>query len=68
MYRLLLLMEAAAYRVNRTTRDWTYFNKTVTVGLCVFGIVAGLIQRYTHRYKVSIESGATILPLLTHVI
>ncbi|KAK0501456.1 MFS general substrate transporter [Armillaria luteobubalina] len=34
-----------------TTRDWTYFNKTVTVGLCVFGIVAGLIQRYTHRYK-----------------
>ncbi|KAF9020549.1 MFS general substrate transporter [Hymenopellis radicata] len=34
-----------------TIREWTYFNKTVTVGLCVFGIVAGLIQRYTHRYK-----------------
>ncbi|PBK61276.1 MFS general substrate transporter [Armillaria solidipes] len=34
-----------------TTREWTYFNKTMTVGLCVFGIVGGLIQRYTHRYK-----------------
>lgn len=23
----------------------------LTVGLCVFGLMAGLIQRYTHRYK-----------------
>ncbi len=41
--------------VYRTTREWTYFNKTMTVGLCVFGIVGGLIQRYTHRYKVRVS-------------
>ncbi|KAK0459375.1 MFS general substrate transporter [Desarmillaria tabescens] len=43
-----------------TTREWTYFNKTLTVGLCVFGIVGGLIQRYTHRYKALQFSGLCI--------
>jgi hypothetical protein len=32
-------------------RDWTFYTNTLTVGLCVFGLLAGLIQRYTHRYK-----------------
>ncbi|KAK1227971.1 hypothetical protein PQX77_009018 [Marasmius sp. AFHP31] len=32
-------------------RDWTYFNNTMTLCLCIFGVVAGLIFRWTHRYK-----------------
>ncbi|KAH7100188.1 MFS general substrate transporter [Auriculariales sp. MPI-PUGE-AT-0066] len=32
--------------------NWTLFSNTLTVGLCVFGMIAGLLQRYTHRYKV----------------
>lgn len=32
-------------------RDWTYFNNTLTMALCFFGVVGGAIQRYTHRYK-----------------
>lgn len=31
--------------------EWTYFGGTLTLALCIFGIVAGLIQRWTHRYK-----------------
>lgn len=30
------------------------------VGLCFFGLVAGLIQRYTHRYKYLQMSGLAI--------
>jgi hypothetical protein len=32
-------------------RNWTYYNNTLTLCLCIFGLVAGLIQRWTHRYK-----------------
>ena len=32
-------------------QDWVYYNNTLTLSLCVFGLVAGLIQRWTHRYK-----------------
>ncbi|GAA6008034.1 uncharacterized protein JCM10292_000719 [Rhodotorula paludigena] len=32
-------------------RDYTFFLNTLTVGLCVFGLLAGLIQRYTRDYK-----------------
>ncbi|WVR04917.1 hypothetical protein IAU60_001929 [Kwoniella sp. DSM 27419] len=32
-------------------RDYTYILNILTVGLTLFAIVAGLIQRYTHRYK-----------------
>jgi hypothetical protein len=35
--------------------NWTYFTNTLTVGLCVFGLLAGLILRATHRYKVCIS-------------
>ncbi|KAG0661648.1 hypothetical protein C6P46_003869 [Rhodotorula mucilaginosa] len=31
--------------------QWNYFNNVLTMGLCSFGLVAGVIQRYTHRYK-----------------
>lgn len=30
---------------------WTYFNNTLTVSLCFFGVVAGLHFRIAHRYK-----------------
>jgi len=36
----------------RSTKNWVFFNNTTTVGLCVFGMLAGVIQRATHRYKV----------------
>ncbi|KAM3496917.1 hypothetical protein MY10362_009714 [Beauveria mimosiformis] len=32
-------------------QDWVYYNNTSTLATCVFGLVAGLIQRCTHRYK-----------------
>ncbi|KAH8879809.1 MFS general substrate transporter [Thozetella sp. PMI_491] len=32
-------------------QDWVYYNNTLTLALCVFGLVAGLLQRWTHRYK-----------------
>ncbi|KAF9055230.1 MFS general substrate transporter [Hymenopellis radicata] len=31
--------------------NYTYYSYTQTLVLCFFGIVAGAIQRYTHRYK-----------------
>lgn len=37
---------------NWSNRDWTYYNNTLTVALCVFGLVAGVLYRVTHRYKV----------------
>lgn len=36
----------------RSTVNITYFIQTQTVALTVFGIVAGIIQRFTRRYKV----------------
>lgn len=35
-----------------STRDYTFMNQIETVSLCLFGFIAGLIMRYTHRYKV----------------
>ncbi|KAL1405311.1 hypothetical protein Q8F55_008938 [Vanrija albida] len=32
-------------------RNYTYFGNTLTVGLCLFAVVGGAIQRYTKRYK-----------------
>ncbi|KIY70184.1 hypothetical protein CYLTODRAFT_442186 [Cylindrobasidium torrendii FP15055 ss-10] len=45
--------------------DWslstyTYYTYVDTLVLCSFGIVAGLIQRYTHRYKYLQLSGLAI--------
>ncbi|KAJ7032462.1 hypothetical protein C8F04DRAFT_1221920 [Mycena alexandri] len=46
-------------------KDWsvtnyTYFNNIMTVGLSVFAVLAGLIQRVTHRYKYLQLSGLCI--------
>ncbi|CDR42191.1 CYFA0S08e04676g1_1 [Cyberlindnera fabianii] len=30
---------------------WTYYNNTLTMSLCVFGVVVGVIIRYTRRSK-----------------
>lgn len=32
-------------------KNYTYFSNILTVGLCGFAVFAGLVQRYTHRYK-----------------
>ena len=32
-------------------RNFTYMNQIETVTVCSFGLLAGLIQRYTHRYR-----------------
>ncbi|QRW00157.1 major facilitator superfamily transporter [Ceratobasidium sp. AG-Ba] len=42
------------------TREWVYFNNTMTITLCVFGMVGGLILRYTRRYKFLQISGLCI--------
>lgn len=34
-----------------SVKNWTYYNNTLTLSLCIFGVVAGAIQRITHRYK-----------------
>jgi len=33
------------------TRQWNYYNNILTMFLCSFGFIGGMIQRYTHRYK-----------------
>ncbi|KAG8707245.1 hypothetical protein FRC08_000619, partial [Ceratobasidium sp. 394] len=42
------------------TRQWVYFNNTMSITLCVFGLVAGLVLRYTGRYKFLQISGLCI--------
>ncbi|WVQ73777.1 hypothetical protein IAR50_003357 [Cryptococcus sp. DSM 104548] len=37
--------------VDWSARDYQYWGNIITVGLCFFGVIAGLIQKYTHRYK-----------------
>lgn len=34
-----------------TYQNWVYYNNTLTMSLCIFGVVAGVICRVTHRYK-----------------
>ncbi|TYJ52549.1 hypothetical protein B9479_006838 [Cryptococcus floricola] len=33
------------------SKGYTYMQNILTVGLCLFGACAGLVQRYTHRFK-----------------
>lgn len=42
------------YKLSRTLTNATYFTLTQSVGLTFFGIIAGILMRFTHRYKVSI--------------
>ncbi|OAA69488.1 siderophore iron transporter [Cordyceps fumosorosea ARSEF 2679] len=32
-------------------QDWVYYGNTMTLALCIFGPITGLLQRWTHRYK-----------------
>ncbi len=34
-----------------SSQDWVYYNNTLTLSLCIFGVIAGLLLRWTHRYK-----------------
>ncbi|KAH8829601.1 major facilitator superfamily domain-containing protein [Flagelloscypha sp. PMI_526] len=40
--------------------NWAYFNNLMTISLCIFGVVAGLLQRYFHRYKALQITGLSI--------
>lgn len=40
-----------------TNLQWVYFTGTVTVGLCIWGLINGLLQRYTHRFKAQMVFG-----------
>lgn len=33
------------------TSEYTYMTLTLTIALCVFGVLAGIVQRVTHNYK-----------------
>ncbi|OXG22594.1 siderophore-iron transporter Str1 [Cryptococcus neoformans Tu401-1] len=41
-------------------KDYTYIMNILTVGLCFFSVLAGLAQRYTHRFKYLQLSGLAI--------
>jgi hypothetical protein len=43
-----------------STQNWTYFNNTLTMALCGFGVVAGVIMRITHRYKYMQVAGLAV--------
>lgn len=43
-----------------STSTWAYFTNTETVCLTLFGILAGLLQRATHRYKAIQLFGLTV--------
>jgi MFS family permease len=51
MVRLLYLSSYALVVFDWSYKYWTYFNNTFTMASCFFGVVVGLIQRYTHRTK-----------------
>lgn len=43
-----------------SAKNYTYFSNILTVGLCGFAVLAGLVQRYTHRYKLLQLTGLAI--------
>ena len=51
-YLKLTYLSSYTYIVsNWSLQGWTYYSNTLTLALCSFGVVAGALQRYTHRYK-----------------
>ncbi|XWW96834.1 hypothetical protein V2A60_004814 [Cordyceps javanica] len=38
-------------------QEWVYYGNTMTLALCIFGPITGLLQRWTHRYKAIQLSG-----------
>lgn len=51
MLRLLYFSSYVWIIKNWSTKNWTYFNNTLTMSLCFFGVVVGIILRITHRVK-----------------
>lgn len=35
-----------------SNQEWTYYNNTLTMALCVFGVVSGTLMRVTHSFKI----------------
>ncbi|KAI0690338.1 drug:h+ antiporter [Cerioporus squamosus] len=59
------LTQTYLYSFILITKDWslinaTYFNQTQSVALTVFGIAAGVLMRYCHRYKLILIIGLCI--------
>lgn len=46
--------------LRKQDKDYTYIMNILTVGLCFFSVLAGLVQRYTHRFKYLQLSGLAI--------
>lgn len=60
-YMNLTYLSSYVYVVtDLNTVHWNYWNNVLTMGLCSFGVVAGLIMRYTHRYKFLQLTGLSI--------
>ncbi|KZV71867.1 hypothetical protein PENSPDRAFT_650291 [Peniophora sp. CONT] len=60
-YFEILYLSSYTYIVSSWSLEgWTYYSNTLTLSLCAFGVVAGAIQRYTHRYKALQVSGLCI--------
>ncbi|KAH3684753.1 hypothetical protein WICPIJ_004284 [Wickerhamomyces pijperi] len=51
MIRLLFFSSFVYVIFDWSYQNWVYFNNTLTMGLCFFGVVIGVIMRYTHRTK-----------------
>ncbi|GAA5873307.1 hypothetical protein JCM8547_007065 [Rhodosporidiobolus lusitaniae] len=51
-YMQLQYLSSYVYIVtDYNSREWTYYSNTLTVALCAGGVLAGVIQYYTRRYK-----------------
>ena len=48
----ILYLSSYTYIVSDwSLQGWTYYSNTTTLSLCAFGVIAGALQRITHRYK-----------------
>lgn len=59
--RILYLSSYALVVTEWSLQNWTYWDNTLTMGLCVFAYMAGGLQRYFHRYKYIQFAGICIL-------
>ena len=60
-YFEILYLSSYTYIVSSwSLQGWTYYSNTLTLSLCGFGVVAGGIQRLTHRYKALQVTGLCI--------
>ncbi|KZV74594.1 siderophore-iron transporter Str3 [Peniophora sp. CONT] len=50
-FQLLYLSSYTYIASNWSIQGWTYSSNTLTFSLCTFGVIAGALQRITHRYK-----------------